>query len=158
MAGPTRGTAGGGDARDDDLDAQWADLTARLGDLSLPSDLPDIPEPAPREPTVAPALGPRDYAPGGATQDEEDPGRDLVDGFTPPEPQPLENAEPVLVLGWVGVLAGLATMLVCVLAWRSAPGLIWLVAAAALAVGAGLLLWRLPARRDADDYDDGAVI
>lgn len=158
MAGPTRGAAGGGDARDDDLDAQWAELTARLGELSLPPDLPEAPQPRAREPYAVPAAGPRDYSPGPQTEDEPDPGRDLVDGFTPPDPDPLRDAEPVLVLGWAAVLSGLATMLVLVLAWREAPGVAWLAAAASLAVGTGLLLWQMPSRRDADDHDDGAVV
>ncbi len=159
MAGPTRGAADGGNVPDDDLDAQWAELTARLGELRLPPADEDDPtsEPPPRPPTVPLAPGPRDYTPAPETEDD-DPDRDVVDGFVEPDPDPLSRAEPVLVLGWVGVLAGLATMVLCVLAWRSAPGVVWLMAVAALAVGIGLLLWHMPARRDPDDYDDGAVV
>ncbi len=159
MAGPTRGAADSSNTPDDDLDAQWADLTARLGELRLPPE--DDPEPEP-EPQPAPsprAPGPRDYSPEPESDDEDDdPGRDLVDGFVQPDPDPLSRAEPVLVLGWLGVLGGLALMIVCVLVWRGAPGVVWLAAVAALAAGAGVLLWRMPARRDLDDYDDGAVV
>ncbi len=158
MAGPTREP--GGHVPDDDLDAKWAELTARLGELRLPAAEDDDAqsageEPAPR--TAPPAPGPRDYSPAAET-DDDDPARDVVDGFVEPDPDPLSRAEPVLVVGWVGVLGGLALMIVCVLAWRGAPGMVWLVAVAALATGIGLLLWRMPARREADDYDDGAVV
>lgn len=156
MAGPTRGAADGDHVPDDDLDAQWAELTARLGELRLPPEQPD-PEPEPPSPAAAPAPGPRDYSPAAET-DDDDRERDVVDGFVEPDPDPLAHSEPVLVLAWAGVLGGLAAMLLCVLLWRSAPGIVWLAAVAALAVGVGLLLWRMPARRDADDYDDGAVV
>ncbi len=159
MAGPTWEGADRGDSRDDDLDAQWAELTARLGELRLPPELPSTPPPADEPRTHHPLTpGPRDYSPGPATEDEPDPGRDLVDGFQPPDPDPLDQAEPVLVLGWLAVLVGLAVILVCVLAWRAAPGAVWLASSAAVAVGIGVLLWRMPARRDPDDYDDGAVV
>jgi len=163
MAGPTRGAAEGGNVPDDDLDAKWAELTARLGELRLP---PDDDEEAPPEaapappPAVLPAApGPRDYSPAPETDDEDDdPARDLVDGFVDPDPDPLSRAEPVVVLGWGGALGGLALMVACVLLWRDAPGLVWLAAVGALATGIGLLLWRMPARRDADDHGDGAVV
>lgn len=158
MAGPIREP--GGNVPDDDLDAKWAELTARLGELRLPP-AEDDPDPGPVTETAAqPAalpLGPRDYTPAPET-DDDDPERDVVDGFVEPDPDPLSRAEPVLVVGWVAVLGGLALMIVCVLAWRDAPGMVWLVAVAALATGIGLLLWRMPARRDIDDYDDGAVV
>ena len=159
MAGPTRGAADGGNTPDDDLDAQWADLTARLGELRLPpAEDDDEPPAAPADPhPVPPTPGPRDYTPAPET-DDDDPERDVVDGFVQPDPDPLSRAEPVLVVGWAGVLGGLALMIVCVLAWRGAPGMVWLLAVAALAVGIGLLLWRMPARRETDDHGDGAVV
>ncbi|WP_324650952.1 hypothetical protein [Georgenia sp. H159] len=159
MAGPTRGAADSGNPPDDDFDAQWADLTSRLGELRLPpaQDDADSPAPGPAPEVAAPSPGPRDYTPTAETEDD-DPARDVVDGFVQPDPDPLSRAEPVVVLGWAGVLGGLTLMVVCVLAWRGAPGIVWLAAVAALAVGIGLLLWRMPARRDADDYDDGAVV
>lgn len=159
MAGPTRGAADSGNVPDDDFDAQWADLTSRLGDLRLPpaEEKADSSAAEPAHEGAPPALGPRDYTPTTETEDD-DPARDVVDGFVQPDPDPLSRAEPVVVLGWAGVLAGLALMIVCVLAWRGAPGVVWLAAVGALAVGIGLLLWRMPARRDTDDYDDGAVV
>lgn len=157
MAGPTRGP-NGDEPSQDDLDARWAELTARLGELRLPPEDEVPPAPAPSEPTHRPLPpGPRDYTPD-PDVDDDDPDRDLVDGFIAPEPEPLRDAQPIVVLGWVGVLLGLAVMVLCVLVWRAAPGLVWLSAAASLAVGIGILLWRLPARREPDDYDDGAVV
>ena len=158
MAGPTWEGADRGDSRDDDLDAQWAELTARLGELRLPPEQPSAPSPPDAQRADHPlAPGPRDYSPGPHTEDEPDAGRDLVDGFHPPDPDPLDQAEPVLVLGWVAVLAGVAVILLSVFTWRTAPGVVWLVASAAVAVGVGVLLWRMPARREPDD-DDGAVV
>lgn len=155
MAGPTREP--GGNVPDDDLDAKWAELTARLGELRLPPARED-PAPSSSSPPPDPAVpGPRDYSTAPET-DDDDPARDVVDGFQAPDPDPFTRAEPVLVLAWVGVLGGIAVMLLCVLAWRAAPGVVWLLAVAALAIGTGLLLWRMPARRDTDDYDDGAVV
>jgi len=156
MAGPTREP--GGDVPDD-FEARWAELTSRLGELRLPpaeDDPAPEPEAEPRAATFV--VGPRDYRPTPETEDDDDPERDVVDGFVEPDPDPLSRAEPVLVVGWVSLLGGLALMVVCVLAWRGAPGMVWLVAVGALATGIGLLLWRMPARRDADDYDDGAVV
>ncbi|QDB79467.1 hypothetical protein FE251_08845 [Georgenia wutianyii] len=155
MAGPTREP--GGDVPDD-FEARWAELTSRLGELRLPP-AEDDPEPAPEAaPRAAPpVVGPRDYSTEPETEDD-DPERDVVDGFVQPDPDPFSRAEPVVVVGWVALLGGLALMVVCVLAWRGAPGMVWLVAVGALATGIGLLLWRMPARRDADDYDDGAVV
>ncbi|HLV05139.1 hypothetical protein [uncultured Georgenia sp.] len=165
MAGPTRGAAEGGNVPDDDLDAKWAELTARLGELRLPPDDDEEDDAAatsaaqPPPASFTPAPGPRDYSPAPETDDEDDdPARDLVDGFVAPDPDPLARAEPVVVLGWVSALGGIALMVVCVLLWRGAPGLVWLAAAGALAIGLGLLLWRMPARRDVDDHDDGAVV
>lgn len=157
MAGPTRGAADGDHVPDDDLDAQWAELTARLGDLRLPPEEELAPDPEPLPPAAPPAPGPRDYSPSAETEDD-DRARDVVDGFTEPDPEPLSRSEPVLVVAWGGVLGGLAVMVLCVLLWRSAPGVVWLVAVGALAVGVGLLLWRMPARKDTDDYGDGAVV
>ncbi|MEE6295484.1 hypothetical protein [Georgenia wangjunii] len=166
MAGPTRdgGTDGGAaeDPREDDIAAQWADLTARLGELHLP--------PAPGEEDDPPAVpaaytppvpGPRDFSPrepGPDDEDDDDPGRDLVDGFQQPDPEPLSGAHPVVALGWSAVAASIVVMVLCAVVWRSAPGLVWVVSGAALLGGSALLLWQMPAGRDADDYDDGAVV
>ena len=150
MAGPTR------DRGDDEWPPE--DIDARWGELELPPQEDDPVAPPPPRPTRTTAPGPRDCSPAPETEDEDgDPGRDLVDGFVPPEPD-LRDAQPVVVVGWLAVLGGLAVMMLCVLAWRTAPGLVWLAAAASLAVGIGILLWRLPSRREPDDYDDGAIV
>lgn len=175
MAGPTRdggSTDGSGaedpredgvvDPREEDIAAQWADLTARLGELRLPPPPEDADEPA-EVPAgyTPPAPGPRDFSPRDPRADDDeddDPGRDLVDGFQPPDPDPLSGAHPVVALGWAAVGGSILVMVLCAVAWRSAPGIVWVVSAAALLGGAGLLLWQMPARRDADDYGDGAVV
>lgn len=159
MAGPTP-RPDGEDPTGDDLDARWAELTERLGELRLPpeDEMPPPPAAQPASSVLPPTPGPRDYSPAspaGAEDDSGDPG-DVVDDFVAPEPEPLRDAQPILVLGWAAVLLGLGVMVLCVLAWRGAPGVVWLSAAGSLAVGVGILLWRLPARRDYDD--DGAVL
>ncbi|WP_127571973.1 hypothetical protein [Georgenia faecalis] len=160
MAGPTRGGAGGDDPGRDDIDAQWADLTARLGELRLPPPADGEDEPAAPPARTAPDLGPRDYVPGdpGPDDEDDDPGRDLVDGFSPPDPDPISGAHPVVAVGWSAVVTGLALLFVCAIVWRTAPTLVWIGAVAALVGGVGLLLWHMPAHRDPDDYDDGAVV
>lgn len=148
MADPTR--AQPGEDPDHDLDAQWADLTARLGELQLP-EADETDEPAPAAESYLPRpLGPRDYEP-------DDDEADLVDGFVPPEPQPLHGARPALVLGWAVLLAGLGVLLISVIAWRSAPGIVLLAAGGCVLAGTALLLWQLPSHRQ-EDGDDGAVV
>lgn len=137
MAGPTRDGAPGEDPRGDDVDTQWADLTARLGELRLPppgDDEADVAPPAPAA-YVPPAPGPRDYAPrepGRGEDEDEDAGRDLVDGFSPPDPDPLTDAHPVVALGWTAVVLGVAVMFLSAIVWQDAPALVWLFAVASL--------------------------
>ncbi|MEE6281189.1 hypothetical protein [Georgenia sunbinii] len=158
MAGPIR-DSDGDESSHDDFEARWAELTERLGELRLPpeADVPPGPPPAEQAPRGPAPVGPRDFSPAPESEDD-DPDRDVVDGFVAPEPEPLRDAQPIVVVGWLAVLAGLAAMMLCVLAWRTAPGLVWLTAAGSLAVGIGILLWRLPSHREPDDYDDGAVV
>ncbi len=147
MADPTR--ARPGEDPDGDLDAQWADLTARLGELRMP-------EPAAAEDPIPAAgdhlprpLGPRDY--------ERDDEAGTVDAFVPPEPSPLHGARPALVLGWGVLLGGLGVLLISVIAWRDAPGVVLLGAGGCVLAGTALLLWQLPSHRE-DNGDDGAVV
>lgn len=160
MADPSRERRDGDP--EDDLDAQWADLTRRLGELRLPSDiLPDEQEDAEGAQATAPPaglspqhverpLGPRDYSPDPA-------GADLVDGFIPPDPDPLRDARPAVVLGWALTFAGLAALVLIVAIWRQAPGVVLLGAAGCIISGVALLLYQLPSERG-DDPDDGAQV
>ncbi|MCC9145018.1 MULTISPECIES: hypothetical protein [unclassified Arthrobacter] len=94
------------------------------------------------------AGGPRDYA---AAEDEDDDG-----SFVPPEPPPLGTGEPLVVLGWLGTLAGPLLLLLFAMFWRDAPLAVILGTVAVFAGSAGYLLFRLPQHRD--DGDDGAAV
>ncbi|MCB2177048.1 MAG: hypothetical protein KQH57_14645 [Actinomycetales bacterium] len=185
-----RGVPAGEPPEDPDLDAQWQDIVARLGDLDpgtegtgpahtgkgdgsaadpapdgarAPERPPDA-DPTPRRRkddvpgahTVRPAdpdaSGPRNWAPDPAVEEAED-------HFVPPDPGPVLGGDPLLVMAWVAVLAAPLLVLVAVIAWPTMPTWLLEVAGVAFLAGVGLLLWRMPHRRDPDDEDDnGAVV
>ncbi len=184
-----RGVPAGEPPEDPDLDAQWQDIVARLGDLgpgadgpgpthagpgdepagSAPDDArePEGPQDAGSTPrrrkddvagshTVRPAdpnvSGPRNWAPDPAAEEAED-------HFVPPDPGPVLGGDPMLVMAWVAVLAAPLLVLVAVVAWPTMPTWLLEVAGVGFLAGVGLLLWRMPHRRDPDDEDDnGAVV
>ncbi|MDR1189185.1 MAG: hypothetical protein LBK95_17340 [Bifidobacteriaceae bacterium] len=94
-----------------------------------------------------PLYGPRDWSPAGA--DEH---------FEPPEPPPALGGDPMVVLGWIGLIGGL----VVVFAWAMAGALVpvWLARGGLVAIVAGTaaLIWKMPHRRDPEDRDDGARV
>ena len=49
-------------------------------------------------------------------------------------------------------------LLIVLVVWRDAPPALVQAAAALFVVGVGVLLWRMPHRRDPDDDDTGAVV
>lgn len=182
MAGPNREGEPPGEPReldDDAVAARWAELTAALGDLAVPPPSadgagpdrtgpdrtgPDEPDPAevrddarpadlPGARVVrhaAPEPGPRDHVP-----DEDD---DEDDGYEPPDPEPLTHADPAVTLGWVATVGAVVLGVVLSVVWRPVPEGVLGVLALVLVGGVGLLLWRMPARRDRDDRSDGAVV
>ncbi len=89
-------------------------------------------------------------AAGVAEEDEE--------GYEPPEPTPLSGADPLLGLAWVGVCLPIAVVLVYLVLWRGMPLALLGVSGAAFLLSVGVLVWRMPGRRDGDDHDDGAVV
>lgn len=185
-----RGVPAGEPPEDPDLDAQWQDIVARLGDLEPgvdeagPAQVGPEAEPADGsatddvEPPESPqAAGPtprrrKDDLPGSHTVRPADPGvpgprnwspdpaaEEAEDHFVPPDPGPVLGGDPLLVMAWVAVLAAPLLVLLAVVAWPTMPA--WLLEAAGVAflAGVGLLLWRMPHRRDPDDEDDnGAVV
>ena len=176
MAGPNREGDPPGEPRELDdaaFAARWAELTASLGELAVPPPerpgaTPDEPGPdrsgpgdvlgdghpvRPADPpgarVVRPAApGPRDYVP-----DEDD-----DEGYEPPEPEPLTHADPAVTLGWVATIGAVVLGVVLSVVWRPVPEEVLGALALVLAGGVGLLLWRMPARRDRDDRSDGAVV
>jgi hypothetical protein len=79
-------------------------------------------------------------------------------GFVPAEPAPMTEGDPVLVVGWAGLVASVAVVLVFLMAWRDMPGALVALAGVVFVLAVGVLVWRLPGRRDPDDHDDGAVV
>lgn len=166
MAGPTRdgGTDSGEPLDDATVAERWAELTADLGELHVPTDeelressdeASGPSEPQPSRPV--PGQGPRDYEAAPETDDEEDPASG-IDGFVPPDPDPFSHADPALALGWVATVGPLVVGLVLFVVYRSLPD--WLVTALAVTLlgGIALLLWRMPAGPDDRGPGDGAVV
>ena len=162
---------------DDAVEARWADIVAQLGPLDAPqSGPPSSPSgpasgsapagqpPAPREadtfvPPAATGQGPRDWP---ATPEVD--ALDEADShFTPPEPEPLGNRDPLLTMAWTVVAAVpiLTIVLVVVRALLPSlhlPGWLGPVGGGLFLAAVAVLLWRMPHRRDPEDDDTGAVV
>ncbi len=113
----------------DDLDEQWAELTARIGPLQVPE----------------PAGGPRDYV-----------APEVDERFTPPEPGPIITGTSRNLLPWLAATGGPLLLLLTLMLWPGAPSAAYLLLTAVSVAGLAVLLWRLPHRRS--DDDDGAVV
>jgi len=124
-----------------DEEAAWAAIVAGYGDepkdppgakpfksvedLALleaqtNDDAPEAPQekPASDKPlggsvTFAPGVGPRDYSPAEAADD--DLGEDDEGHFVPPEPPPLPEADTTAKFAWLGVVGGPVLLLLAVL-------------------------------------------
>ncbi len=86
--------------------------------------------------------GPRAWAPDPAVEEAED-------HFVPPDPGPVLGGDPLLTMAWVAVVGVPVLLLVARdrLARRCRPGCSR-CAGSLLAAGVGVLLWRMPHRRD----------
>ena len=159
-----------GDGReraDDEVDAAWADIIARLGPLEEPEEparpLPDraAAEPAP-PPPVRPA-GPRDHVveepghPGAPAGDDGDDGDD-GDHYVPEEPAPLRGAGLAWWAPWLALVGAPVLLAVVGLARGSVPTWLVLAAVAAFTAGAVAAVMRLPSRTDDGRGGDGAVL
>jgi hypothetical protein len=84
--------------------------------------------------------------------------------FTPPEPEPLlSDKDPLLTMAWIAVagipvLALVGVIAVAAVPALSIPALVGQVALGLFVAGLGVLLWRMPHRRDPEDDDPGAVV
>jgi len=139
---------------------QWKSLVADLetpadgGASDLPTAGTDVPA---RSIEVAPWVQPtrpRDWPAGPEVEDLED----QESHFVPPEPPPVLGRDPLLNLAWGLVGAAPLVVLVLLVVVRPFPALVGQVAGAAFLAGLGILLWRMPHRRDEDDDDPGAVV
>jgi hypothetical protein len=152
---------GSGSGPDGDFDRRWEELSRELGE-ELPPDLQSWTGPAagpttdpggrrvvwgadPAELRAAAAEppGPRDWSP-----PEED------DHFIPPDPPPLLGGNPIVAVGWIALLGGIAAVLAwAILGPRIVP-VLWARGGLVLfLVGAGLLISRLPRRRSPEGDD-----
>jgi hypothetical protein len=91
-------------------------------------------------------------------QPEEGPEDDIgkADEFVPPDPPPLPRGDLISRLAWAGVVIGPIFMLIAVLAWRTAPKMLVLIALGAFVAGFVTLVARMPNHRD--DDGDGAIV
>ena len=141
-------------APDDDIDVRFRDITANLGDLTVPPDeplqepsTPLLPDPGPDET----GSGPRDYMLGPEVEADDE-------AFTPPEPPRLGGGDPVIALAWTGVVVPIFLVLVYLLLWRGMPLIVLVLSAGAFVLSVGVLVWRMPGKRGDPDDDDGAVL
>ncbi|MDO8107950.1 hypothetical protein Q6348_12165 [Isoptericola sp. b441] len=161
-----RGVPSGEPPDEPDLDAQWRDIVARLGDLEdgaapdrapadegRTDDVADEPPPEDgpeRRATASP--DPRSWAPDPAVEEAEE-------HFVPPDPGPVLGGDPLLTMAWVAVLAVPVLAIVALVAWRDIPGWLLEVSGVAFLLGLGVLLWRMPHHRPPGGEDDtGAVV
>ena len=170
---------------DDDV---WAAIVAELGDLDGydGSREPEEPEVVPpsaagaepttglsfpvapwvadrrvvhpaQEPSREPELSGRDWD-GTAQIDDAEGVVDAEEHFVPPDPGPVLGGDPLLTMAWFAAAGVPIFLLVVLVAWRDAPPALVQAAAALFVVGVGVLLWRMPHRRDPGDDDTGAVV
>jgi hypothetical protein len=164
---------------DDDV---WAAIVADLGDLEGYDDTPTPPEPEvvppastsglsfPVAPWVAdrrvvrPAEEPREPEPSGrdwdgtSQIDDAEAAVDAQEHFVPPDPGPVLGGDPLLTMAWFAAVGMPIFLLVVLVAWRDAPAALVQAAAAVFVIGIGVLVWRMPHRRDPGDDDTGAVV
>ncbi|MEO6530526.1 MAG: hypothetical protein ABIN10_10560, partial [Specibacter sp.] len=69
----------------------------------------------------------------------------------------LANAEPAIVLSWIGAAGGPIFLVIAAIFWRQIPMTLVFGVIAAFLAGTGYLLYRLPNHRD-HDSGDGAVV
>lgn len=156
----------------DDVDARWQEIIAQLSDLDSGTpgagraDPDPDREPGPdtgavraptTDPTAArtirpagPASSHRSWSPDPAVEEAED-------HFEPPDPGPVLGGDPLLTMAWAVVVGVPVLFIAAVVLWRDIPTVVLRSAAIAFVAGVGLLLWRMPHRRDEDD-GPGAVV
>ena len=139
-----------GDLGPQEIEEAWAEIVSDLG--SMPSDVAGD---SPRHPTATPDDGPSVVDPIHA--DPRGWVADDDDEFEPPDPGPVLGGDPLLTLAWVGAVAPPLLLMAVVVLWQSVPTLVLQIAGVVFLAGLGVLIWRMPARRD-DDGGPGAVV
>ncbi|WP_051274415.1 hypothetical protein [Cellulomonas sp. URHD0024] len=149
----------------------WNGIVAQLGDLAgYDGTAPVEPEAAtplefPVAPWIAesrvvrpaPDLSGRDWE-GSAQFDEAEATVDSEEHFVPPDPGPVLGGDPLLTMAWIAAVGMPLFLLIVVIAWPTAPAALIQAAAVVFVLGVGVLLWRMPNRREPGDDDTGAVV
>ncbi|GAA1866293.1 hypothetical protein [Myceligenerans crystallogenes] len=145
-AGPA-GTVPPDGAREDDATTRG---TPGLADDAATAPQGSVPRPA----------GPRDWP----VTPEVEALEEAEGHFSPPEPEPLlTDKDPLATMAWfavggIPILALISVILVAAVPSLQIPPLVGQVALGLFALGLGVLLWRMPHRRDPEDNDPGAVV
>jgi hypothetical protein len=142
-----------------DFDARWAEIVADLGEPEG-IDVPEGPQTPPAGHVVRAAderiLSGRDWA----GTDQIDAAEEAVDEqehFVPPDPGPVLGSDPLRVLTWAVAIGVPVLYVILLVAWHDPPGWLAPVAGVLLLTAIGVLVWRMPHRRD-QDSDSGAVV
>ncbi|WP_456787357.1 hypothetical protein [Cellulomonas sp. P5_C5] len=106
---------------------------------------------------ASPELSGRDWD-GTSQIDDAEASIDEEEHFVPPDPGPVLGGDPLLTMAWCAAVGMPLFLLVVLVVWRDAPSALVQAAAAVFVIGVGVLLWRMPHRRDPDDDDTGAVV
>lgn len=101
-------------------------------------------------------LSGRDWA-GTDDLDDAEAQVDERDHFVPPDPGPVLGGDPLLTMAWLGAAGVPIFLLVALVAWQDAPTVLLQAAGVVFLASCGLLVWRMPNRRD-DDDGPGAVV
>ncbi|MDR1634740.1 MAG: hypothetical protein LBS27_07460 [Bifidobacteriaceae bacterium] len=131
----------------DDLDEP--DAGEYLDDADWSRDLSDL---AQIEDSLSPGdalatYGPRDWSP-----------PEVEDHFEPPDPPPALAGDPFIVLGWIGLIGGIAAVFAWAIIGPLVPNWLGRAGLVAIVAGAAALIWKMPHSRDPEDTDDGAQV
>lgn len=143
----------GDDTRDDTQDDDGDDDAGRRA------------RPADDAGTGSPAFAPRPSGPRDWPVTPEVEALEEAEGhYAPPEPEPLlSDKDPLLTMAWfavsgIPILALISVIVVAAIPELMPPPVVGQVAVGLFLAGLGVLLWRMPHRRDPEDNDPGAVV
>ncbi len=117
---------------------------------TTPDDPPELDDAGPRP-------SGRDWDGTGQT-DAAEARVDAEEHFVAPDPGPVLGGDPLLTMAWFATIGMPLFLLVVLVGWRDAPSALVQAAGAVFVLGVGVLVWRMPHRRDDSDDDSGAVV
>lgn len=154
----------GADPRD--FDERWAEIVADLGEpegVTWSADEVTPDEPATRGGHVVRAADDRELSgrdwDGTDQFDAAEEAVDEQEHFVPPDPGPVLGTDPLRILTWTVAIGVPVLYVVLLVAWHNPPGWLPPVATVLLLAAVGVLVWRMPSRRDGgSDPGSGAVV